>query len=127
MRADFYKHHEVSFMLQLSKVDFIAICHRALSTLFLKKTRAKDLMYAKNSQNLRIHPVEREGDSLKLTGHLMRRIKHVYMCLFIYLLALPFSGRDTATALANYCGPVRARPQHQDFRTLFFTNSVWVL
>lgn len=37
----------------------------------------KDLMYAKNSQNLRVHPVEREIDSLKLTGHLMKGIKRV--------------------------------------------------
>ena len=37
------------------------------------------------------------------------------------------SGRDTATELANYCGPVRARPQHRELRALLFTNSVWVL
>ena len=37
------------------------------------------------------------------------------------------SGRDTATALANYCGPVKARPQHREPRALLITNSVWVL
>ena len=32
------------------------------------------------------------------------------MCKFIYLFSLPgFPGRDTPTALANYCGPARAR------------------
>ena len=41
------------------------------------KTRMKDLMYTKNSQNLRVHPVEREIDSLKLTGHLMKGIKRI--------------------------------------------------
>ena len=31
------------------------------------------------------------------------------MCKFIYLFSLPgFPGRDTPTALANYCGPARA-------------------
>ena len=38
-----------------------------------------------------------------------------------------FSGRDAATAWASYCGPVRARSQHQELRALLFTNSVWVL
>ena len=38
-----------------------------------------------------------------------------------------FSGRDTAAALADYCGHVKARPQHQELCALHFTNSVWVL
>ena len=28
-----------------------------------------------------------------------------FIYLFIYLASPDFSGRDTATALANYCGP----------------------
>ena len=36
-----------------------------------------------------------------------------------------FSGRDAATARANYCDPVKARPQHRELRSLLFPNSVW--
>ena len=43
---------------------------------------------------------------------------------FYFILIRQVSGRATATALANYCGPVRARPQHQELHALLFTNSV---
>ena len=38
-----------------------------------------------------------------------------------------FSCWDAATAWANYCGPVKTRPQHRELRAQLFTNSVWVL
>ena len=48
--------------------------------------------------------------------------------LNLFCLASPvFSGWDTATAWAIYCGPVKARTQHRELRALLFTNSVWVL
>ena len=48
------------------------------------------------------------------------------LILFYFIELRQVSGRDTATALANYCGPVRARPQHRELCALLFTNSVWV-
>ena len=30
------------------------------------------------------------------------------------------SGRDAATTWANYCGPIKARPQHRELRALLF-------
>ena len=55
-------------------------------------------------------------------------VKREDIHLFIYLFSLSgFSGRDAATALANYCCPLKARPQHRELRALLFMNSVWVL
>ena len=52
----------------------------------------------------------------------------VFLFLFIYLFSFArFSGRDAATAWADYCGPMKARPQHRELPALFFTNSVRVL
>ena len=52
--------------------------------------------------------------------------KILHKCILFICLALPifFSGWDAATAWANYCGPVKSRPQHRELRALLFTNSV---
>ena len=59
-------------------------------------------------------------------GKLVFSICTNYDLILIYELR-QVSGRDTATALANYCSLVKTRPQHQELCALLFTSSVWVL
>ena len=46
---------------------------------------------------------------------------------FYFINFTRFLGGIPQHHVANYCGPVRARPQHWELRALVFTNSVWVL
>jgi len=47
--------------------------------------------------------------------------------LFIYLASPVFSGWDAATAWANYCSRVKARPQHRELHALakLIQNKYW--
>ena len=63
----------------------------------------------------------------KLVNIGTKGLNSYFILFFILLRFCQVSGRDNATALANYCGHVSAIPQHRELRALFLTNSVWVL
>ena len=85
------------------------------------------------ARHIKIHPVNWNSEICmrvriyKLVNIGTKGSNSYFILFFILLRFCQVSGRDNATALANYCGPVSARPQHRELRALLFTNSVWAL
>ena len=69
--------------------------------------------------------------SCKLLIFLILIIKIIaFLAVLFYFYFINFArflGGIPQHHVANYCGPVRARPQPWELRALLFTNSVWVL